>query len=76
VAFRPDVIVAVADDAVRAAQAATAQIPIVMAMSSRDPVRAGLPASLDRSRIIVSGDSHRVTKILYLFSCDAIIAIW
>jgi len=35
-----------------------------------------LGASLDRSRIIVSGDSHRVTKILYLFSCDAIIAIW
>jgi ABC-type uncharacterized transport system substrate-binding protein len=63
VAVRPDVIVAVADDAVRAAQAATAQIPIVMAMSTRDPVRAGLAASLARPGGNVTGFTGLVEEL-------------
>jgi len=63
VALKPDVIVAVADDAVRAAQVATAQIPIVMAMSTRDPVRAGLAASLARPGGNVTGFTGQVEEL-------------
>jgi len=52
VALRPDVLVAVADDAVRAAKTATASIPIVMAIVD---ARSGtcwvcLQASRDRAQ--------------------------
>jgi putative tryptophan/tyrosine transport system substrate-binding protein len=63
VALRPDVIVAVADDAVRAAQAATAQIPIVMAMCTDDPVRAGRAASLARPSGNVTGFTGLVEEL-------------
>jgi putative ABC transport system substrate-binding protein len=46
VADRVDVIVAVAPAAIRAARAATQDIPIVMAFSGDDPVRSGFAASL------------------------------
>ncbi len=63
VVLRPDVIVAVADDAVRAAQAATAQIPIVMAMSTDDPVREGQAASLARPGGNVTGFTGLVEEL-------------
>jgi putative ABC transport system substrate-binding protein len=63
VALKPDVIVAVADDAVRAAQVATAQVPIVMAMSAHDPVRAGLAASLARPGGNVTGFTGLVEEL-------------
>jgi putative ABC transport system substrate-binding protein len=47
VALRPDVLVVSGSQAARAAQAATATIPIVMALSSR-PERLGLVQSLSR----------------------------
>jgi ABC-type uncharacterized transport system substrate-binding protein len=63
VALRPDVLVAVADDAVRAAKTATASIPIVMAMSTLDPVRAGYVASLARPGGNVTGFTGQVEEL-------------
>ena len=48
VARRVDVIVAVAPPAIRAARSATSTIPIVMAFSGDDPVKAGFAATLGR----------------------------
>lgn len=48
VAKRVDVIVAVAPPAIRAARSATTTIPIVMAFSGDDPVKAGFAATLAR----------------------------
>ena len=47
-ALKVDVIVAVSPSAIRAAQSATATIPIVMAFSGSDPVKSGFIASLAR----------------------------
>jgi putative ABC transport system substrate-binding protein len=55
VALKPDVIIAVGDDAVRATKGATARIPIVMAMTTRDPVSEGYIASLARPGGNVTG---------------------
>jgi putative ABC transport system substrate-binding protein len=63
VALRPDVIVAVADDAIDAAKAATANIPIVMAMSTRDPVALGYVASLARPGGNVTGFTGQVEEL-------------
>jgi putative ABC transport system substrate-binding protein len=63
VALKPDVIVAVADDAVRAAKAATADIPIVMAMSTLDPVGAGYVASLARPGGNLTGFTGQVEEL-------------
>jgi putative ABC transport system substrate-binding protein len=63
VALKPEVIVAVADDAVRAAKAATANIPIVMAMATRDPVAAGYIASLARPGGNVTGFTGQVEEL-------------
>ena len=52
---RVDVIVAVAPGAIRAARDATRTIPIVMAFSGVDPVRAGFVASLNRPGGNVTG---------------------
>ncbi len=52
---RVDVIVAVAPGAIRAARDATRTIPIVMAFSGMDPVRAGFVASLNRPGGNVTG---------------------
>jgi len=51
----PDVIVAVAPGAIRAARNATRTIPIVMAFSGVDPVAAGFVASLSRPGGNVTG---------------------
>ncbi len=48
VATKPDVIVAVAPTAIRAARAATSTIPIVMAYAGEDPVAAGWAQSYSR----------------------------
>ncbi len=48
VALKVDVIVAVSPSAIRAARDATKTIPIVMAFSGDDPVKAGFVASLAR----------------------------
>ena len=50
-----DVIVAVSPPAIRAAQQATSDVPIVMAFSGIDPVRAGFVASLARPGGNVTG---------------------
>jgi putative ABC transport system substrate-binding protein len=63
VALKPEVLVAVADDAVRAAKSTTASIPIVMAMSTRDPVRAGYIASLARPGGNVTGFTGQVEEL-------------
>jgi putative ABC transport system substrate-binding protein len=63
VALKPDVIIAVADDAVRAAKDATATIPIVMAMATRDPVGAGYIASLARPGGNVTGFTGQVEEL-------------
>ena len=63
VALRPDVIIAVAEDAIRAAKAATAAIPIVMAMSTRDPVASGYVASLARPGGNVTGFTGQVEEL-------------
>jgi putative tryptophan/tyrosine transport system substrate-binding protein len=52
---RVDVIVAVAPGAIRAARDATRTIPIVMAFSGVDPVKAGFVASLNRPGGNVTG---------------------
>jgi putative ABC transport system substrate-binding protein len=52
---RVEVIVAVAPGAIRAAQGATRTIPIVMAFSGVDPVKAGFVASLSRPGGNVTG---------------------
>jgi ABC-type uncharacterized transport system substrate-binding protein len=51
----PDVIVAVAPGAIRAASEATRTVPIVMAFSGVDPVKAGFVASLNRPGGNVTG---------------------
>jgi len=48
VATKPDVIIAVAPTAIRAARAATSTIPIVMAYAGEDPVAAGWAQSYTR----------------------------
>jgi putative ABC transport system substrate-binding protein len=63
VALRPDVIIAVADDAIRAAKTATADIPIVMAMSTDDPVASGYVASLARPGGNVTGFTGQVEEL-------------
>lgn len=63
VALKPDVIVAVADDAVRAAKAAATNTPIVMAMATRDPVAAGYIESLARPGGYVTGFTGQVEEL-------------
>jgi len=63
VAMKADVIVAVADDAVRAAIRATANIPIVMATSGVDPVRAGHIKSLARPGGNVTGFTGQLEEL-------------
>jgi putative ABC transport system substrate-binding protein len=48
VATKPDVIIAVAPGAIRAARAATSTIPIVMAFGGEDPIAAGWAQSYSR----------------------------
>ena len=48
VATKPDVIIAVAPGAIRAARAATSTIPIVMAFGGEDPIAAGWAQSYTR----------------------------
>src|SRR5262245_8705691 len=55
VRMRVDVIVAVADEAIRAAKGATSTIPIVMRFSSDDPVLSGLVSSYARPGGNVTG---------------------
>ncbi|MBM1172688.1 ABC transporter substrate-binding protein [Microvirga arabica] len=55
VATKPDVIVAVAPTAIRAARAATSTIPIVMAYAGEDPVAAGWAQSYTRPGGNVTG---------------------
>jgi len=52
---RPDVIAAVSSPAIRATRQATTTIPIVMAFSGVDPVKAGFVASLNRPGGNVTG---------------------
>jgi putative ABC transport system substrate-binding protein len=59
VARRVDVIVAVAPTAIDAARAATQTIPIVMAFSGGDPVKAGFAVSLARP----GGNTTGVTSV-------------
>ena len=53
--MRVDVIVAVANEAIRAAKDATATIPIVMRFNSDDPVRSGFVSSYSRPGGNVTG---------------------
>ena len=55
VRMRVDIIVAVANEAIRAAKDATATIPIVMRFSSDDPVMSGFVASYQRPGGNVTG---------------------
>jgi putative ABC transport system substrate-binding protein len=61
--MKPDVIVAVSADAVRAARQVTASIPIVMALSGVDPVRAGFVTSLARPGGNVTGFTGQVEEL-------------
>jgi putative ABC transport system substrate-binding protein len=63
VALNMDVIVAVSPPAIRAAQDATRTIPVVMAFSGIDPVRAGFVASLARPGGNVTGLSILATDM-------------
>jgi putative ABC transport system substrate-binding protein len=55
VAFRPDVIIAIADPAIRAAKAASNTTPIVMGFAGDDPVGAGYAESLNRPNRNITG---------------------
>jgi putative ABC transport system substrate-binding protein len=64
VARKPDIVVAVAPPAIRAAMGATKSIPIVMAFSGDDPVASGFVKSLSRPGGNVTG----VTTVAHDFA--------
>ena len=63
VTLRVDVIVAVSPSAIRAARDATATIPIVMAFSGDDPVKAGFVASLARPGGNITGMTSLTSEL-------------